>query len=67
MTLMLLRDLLNEHSARYRHLSPGKRRLRVTNIKVAIATITFSIVVMVGAFLVRIVYDNRALFNSWLN
>jgi hypothetical protein len=59
--------LLNPESARYRHLSPGRRRLRVTNIKVAIGVLVFSFVFMAGAILIRVIYDNRAIFRSWLN
>jgi hypothetical protein len=57
-----LRDYLDEESPRYQHLSPGKRRLLVTNIKVTIGYALFFGGVVLVAFVAKAVYENRLMF-----
>jgi len=59
---MSLRDYFDAESPVYQHLSPGKRRLRVTNLKVAIGYVVFFGGILLLAFLAKAAYDNRLMF-----
>jgi hypothetical protein len=62
---MRILDLFGEDSPRYRHLSPGRRRLRASNLRVIFGFIVFSLTAIILAVIVKFAYDNRALFLSW--
>jgi hypothetical protein len=55
---MRLRDYFRSESAAYRHLCPEKRQLRVQELWVGVGFGLFSSVVVMLAFLVRMIHDN---------
>jgi hypothetical protein len=63
---MRLVDFLDEDSPTYRHLSPGRRRVRASNVRVIFGFIVISLVGSILAVIVKLAYQNRAVFLSWL-
>lgn len=63
---MRLRDYFRPESRVYRHLSPEKRNLRATELRVGVGFGVFSVLAVLLAFLLKVIYDNQYLFRAWL-
>lgn len=61
---MRVRDYFHSESRVYRHLSPEKRNLRATELKVSVGFVLFSTVAVLLAFLIRAIYDHGYWFAS---
>jgi hypothetical protein len=61
---MRFKDYFYSESKAYEHLSPEKRKLRVTALCVGIGFTALSTIVVVLAFLIRAIYENPHLFRG---
>jgi hypothetical protein len=61
---MRFKDYFYSESKAYEHLSPEKRKLRVTELCVGIGFAAFSTIVVALAFLIRAIYENPHLFRG---
>jgi len=64
---MSLRDYFDSESEVYRHLSPEKRALRVTELWVGVGFGLFSAVAVILAFLVKAIHDHKELLSTILD
>jgi hypothetical protein len=64
---MRVRDYFHSESGVYRHLSPEKRNLRATELKVSVGCVLFSTAAVLLAFLVRAIYDHKYWFAALLD